>query len=75
MKDNLDKEALKASFRKRVEKFEQYFNDPEQFNKIFTELGFTYVDDRYDSFCSECEQILKCEVYKEIKDEWEWIYS
>ncbi|MFV1975079.1 MAG: hypothetical protein ACC651_04985 [Candidatus Scalindua sp.] len=44
-KESLEKEVLKASFRDTVEKFEQYFNDPEQFNKIFTELGFTYVDD------------------------------
>ncbi len=29
MKNNLDKEALKAYFKDTVEKFEQYFNDPE----------------------------------------------
>lgn len=75
MKGNLDKRKLRAQFKDKVEKFEQYFNDPEQFNKIFTELGFTYVEDSCEGFCPECEQMLKCEVYKEIKDEWEWIYS
>lgn len=75
MKNNLDKEKLRAQFRDTVEKFEQYFNDPEQFHKIFTELGFTYVDDGCDGFCPECEQMLKCEVYKEIKDEWKGFCS
>lgn len=62
MKGNLNKEKLQAQFKDRVEKFEQYFNDPEQFHKIFTELGFIYVNDGCDDFCPECE------VYKEIKD-------
>ena len=75
MKSNLDKGKLSAHFKDKVEKFEQYYDDTEQFHKIFTELGFTYVDDGCDGFCPECEQMLKCEVYKEIKDEWEWIYS
>ena len=66
---------LSSEFKNRVKEFEQYFNDPEQFNKIFTELGFTYVDDGCDGFCPECEQMLKCEAYKEIKDDWEWFYS
>lgn len=75
MKSNLYKRKLRAQFKDRVEKFEQYFNDPEQFNKIFTELGFTYFEDGCDSFCPECEQMLKCKVYKEIKVKWEWFYS
>jgi hypothetical protein len=64
MKSNLDKRKLRAQFKARVEKFEQYFNDPEQFNKIYTELGFAYVEDGCDGFCPECEQMLKCKVYK-----------
>jgi hypothetical protein len=63
------KKTLKAYFRDTVEKFEQYFNDPEQFHKIFTELRFTYVDDDCDGLCPECEQMLRCEIYKEMKDE------
>ncbi|MBM4135818.1 MAG: hypothetical protein FJ241_03195 [Nitrospira sp.] len=75
MKGNLDKEKLRTQFKNRVEKFDKYFNDPEQFHKIFTELGFIYVEDGCDGFCPECEQMPKCETYKEIKDEWEWLYS
>jgi hypothetical protein len=66
---------LSSEFKDRVEKFDKYFNDPEQFNKIFTELGFTYVEDGCDGFCPECEQMTKCKTYKEIKDDWEWLYS
>ncbi len=59
MKDDFEKEALRAYSKDTVEKFEQYFNDPEQFHKIFTELGFTYVDDGCEGFCPECKQMLK----------------
>ena len=71
LKNNFGKEALKAYFKDTVEKFEQYWNDPEQFNKIFTELGFTYVDDGCDGFWPECEKMMKCAVYKELKPEWD----
>ncbi|HET6515488.1 MAG TPA: hypothetical protein VFG09_10045 [Thermodesulfovibrionales bacterium] len=66
---------MKAHFRDRIAKFERYSKDPEQFHKIFEELGFAYVDDGCDGFCPECEQMLKCKVYEQIKDEWEWIYQ
>lgn len=74
MEDDLNKEALRKYFHETVEKFEQYYNDPEQHHKIFTELGFTYVDDGCDGFCPECEQKLGCKVYEELKDEWEGFY-
>ena len=48
MKDNFDKDELIADFMDKVEKFEEYFNDPDQKHKIFTEIGFTYVDDGCD---------------------------
>lgn len=67
---------IKYDFKTVVKKFEKYHDDPEQYHKIFTELGFTYAEDGCDGFCPECEQMLKCEVYnKELKKEWEWIYS
>ena len=74
MEDDLNKEALRKYFHKAVEKFEQYYNDPAQHDKIFTELGFTYVDDGCDGFCPECGQKLDCKVYEELKDEWEGFY-
>ena len=76
MKNNpYKREASEIYFKKTVEKFERYYNDPEQFHKIFTELGFNYVEDGCDGFCPECEQMLECEAYKEIKVEWEGFYS
>lgn len=76
MKSNpYKKQAMGASFRDRVEKFEKYYNDPEQFNKIFTELGFRYVEDDCYGFCPECEQMLKGEAYQEIKESWDGFYS
>lgn len=74
MKDGLNKEALKKYYHKTLEKFKQYYNDPEQHHKILTELGFTYVDDGCDGFCPECEQKPDCKVYEELKDEWEGFY-
>lgn len=69
--ENHTEQTVRASFKDRVKKFDEYFNDPEQFNKIFTELGFIYVNDGCDGFCPECKQMKTCEVYKEIKDGWE----
>lgn len=73
MKDNFDNDELIADFKERVEKFEEYYNDPDQKHKIFTELGFTYVDDGCDGFCPECEQKNICSVYPDLKDEWDSI--
>jgi len=90
MKDDFDKEVLMAYLRGTVKKIEQYFNDlgiecrcdnrtdsyrPEHLHKIFTEIGSTYVNNGCDGFCPECGQMLRCEVYKEMKDDWEWIYT
>jgi len=54
------------TFKERVEKFEKYCGDPEQYYKIFSELGFSYVDDGCDGYCPECEKKDRCEVYPEI---------
>ncbi len=75
MKDLHEKEASRKHFNETVEKFEKYYNDPEQHHKIFTELGFTYVDDDCDGFCPECEQKLECGIYDELKDGWEGLCS
>jgi len=42
--------------------------DPEQYGKIFSELGFTYVDDGCDGECESCEQQSGCTVYPSIKE-------
>lgn len=75
MKDYWDKEALRAHFRDRIEKFERYSNDRELLHRIFNGHGFSCADDGCDGFCPECRRMLKCKVYEEIKSEWEWIYQ
>ena len=52
--------------KERVEKFDKYFHDPDQFHKIFSELGFSYVDDGCNGACDHCEQKDTCETYSEI---------
>ena len=60
------KPKKEMTFEERVKKFEQYDNDPEQQYKIFSELGFTYVEDGCDGYCPDCEQKETCEVAAEI---------
>jgi len=48
MRKNKPKEEM--TFQERVEKFEKYYDAPEQHYKIFSELGFSYVDDDCDGF-------------------------
>ena len=54
------------TFQERVEKFEEYSKDPEQQYKIFSELGFSYVDDGCDGYCPGCDQKDRCETAAEI---------
>ena len=54
------------SFNEKVQKFGEYMHDPEQHSKIFTELGFTYVDDGCEGNCDVCEQKTDCTVYPEL---------
>ena len=54
------------SFEEKVEKFGEYMHDPEQHGKIFTELGFTFVDDGCEGNCDACEQKADCTVYPEL---------
>lgn len=56
-------------FKKRVKKFSQYFGDLKQHGKIFSELGFSFVDDGCDGWCPGCEQKSTCTVY--VSKEWE----
>lgn len=54
------------SFNEKVQKFGEYMHDPKQQSKIFTELGFTYVDDGCEGDCAACEQRSDCTVYPEL---------
>ena len=61
-----NKPVKEMTFKERVEKFEKYYSDPEQHYKIFSELGFSYVDHGCDGFCPNCEQKDHCETCDEI---------
>jgi hypothetical protein len=56
----------KLSFEEKVEKFGRYMHDPKQHGKIFTELGFTFVDDSCLGDCETCEKKALCTVYESI---------
>jgi hypothetical protein len=60
-----------SPFRRRVARFEECSRDELLYPKIFSELGFVYVDDGCDGFCPECENRRTCDVYPELKAEWE----
>ncbi len=60
------KEKPKMTFDERAKKFEEYAKDPERQYKIFSELGFSYVDDGCDGYCPDCEQKDTCETAPEI---------
>ena len=57
------------STKERLEKFDEHFHDPDQFHKIFSELGFSYADDGCAGACECCERKDRCETYAEIKGE------
>lgn len=64
-------ESMSEFLKKRAELFEKYHNDPDQYHKIFSELGFSYYDDNCDGYCPECEIRSTCEFYLEDKEEWD----
>jgi adenylate cyclase class IV len=39
------KPKKEKNFQEVVKEFDKSFHDPDQFYKIFSELGFSYVDD------------------------------
>lgn len=65
-------EADEASiFRRRVELFDVHSRDELAYPKIFSELGFTFVDDGCDGYCPECPNQRTCDAYPELKGDWE----
>ena len=53
----------KSDYNDVVKEFEKHFNDPDQFYKIFSELGFSYVDDGCTGACDCCDRKNTCETY------------
>lgn len=66
-----DEEPEGSSFRERVERFEAWSRDEAEYSKIFSELGFTFVDDGCGGTCPICENRPICPTYPELKAEWE----
>jgi hypothetical protein len=54
IEDKKGKPRKEKNFQEVVKEFDKYFHDPEQFYKIFSELGFSYVDDGCDGACDHC---------------------
>ncbi len=57
MAENRSKGEL--TFKERIEKFEQYFHDPDHFHKIFSELGY----DGCTGACECCERKDMCDTH------------
>ena len=56
------------SFEEQVKKFTQFYKNPNEFSKIFTELGFSYAKDGCSGNCIPCRKKASCETYSEIKE-------
>ena len=54
-------------FKKRVELFERYHNDPDQHHKLFTELGFSYIFNNCGVNYADWKEKTTCKVFAEIK--------
>jgi len=59
-----------SEFRRRAELFEADNRDEAKYPKIFSELGFTFIDDGCDGFCPECPNQRTCDAYPELKAGW-----
>ena len=63
----IKKPENKMSFEEQVKKFTRYHKNPDEFSKIFTELGFSYVKDGCSGNCIPCKKKANCETYSEIQ--------
>lgn len=70
-RENFEREILKVYIDNQVRKYEQYFSLPLKFYQISEEMAFSIAQENCNGFCPECDQMLKCEVYKETKDAWD----
>jgi hypothetical protein len=41
----------------------------------YFQQSYDICDDDCDGFCPECEQMIRCEAYDEIKHEWDSFYT
>ena len=66
-----DEEPEDEVFQDRIDRFEEYSRDEEQYHKIFSELGFVFVEDGCDGYCPKCENRRTCPNYPELRVGWE----
>jgi hypothetical protein len=63
-----------AYYRDKTGKFRQLSDNPNKYIDVFGEFDFICDDDECNFFCPDCRNMMKCEAYEEIKDEWESFY-
>lgn len=54
--------------KKLIELFDRYYNDPDQYHKLFSELGFSYMVDECEGNCTDCKENTTCEIIAKIKN-------
>jgi len=62
----IKKPQNEMGFEDQVKLFARFYKNPDEFSKIFTELGFTYVKDGCTGNCIPCRKKKRCETYREI---------
>lgn len=68
-KKELKKNSLSPEgydFKGVSEKFDEYYRDPSQEHKVFTELGFSWHDD--EEFCAACDRNGSCPTHPQDKE-------
>jgi hypothetical protein len=67
-----------ASYKDLTDKYLSIFSDfnlTEQAQPALDIPAFGCdVDDDCDGFCPECKEMIKCEAYNELKEEWDSFY-
>ena len=46
----------------------------DRFLDVFSDFDFSYIDDACNYFCPECRKSTSCEIYVDIKNEWDFLY-
>ena len=67
-KTSLRKSNEELNFEETVKKFNQYLMNPKEFNKIFTEPGFSHAEDDCGGNCIKCKKKDSCKTYSKIRN-------
>jgi hypothetical protein len=47
---------------------------PDSYLDVFSDFDFSYMDSDCDYFCPECKRSANCEIYVDVRKEWEFLY-